>query len=239
MLCFKKTKIKIKYWLAVLLATVFFLWWDFNSASADDLLWQLVEPAYEEQIIIGIWKSKEIVWDTVMKWVTEFWAGVSLWRRRVLNEDWSPVCRLWPCSEACAVVDNNEALCRRQWKTESYSVEVNVGIQQQPSIIVLITRMLLVLTIALSITMILYNSMIYIIQSWQWKDAKSLTKNIAYIIVWILVALFSVIIIRIIQSIPSTLWDSEELPEYGYEQDKEAISQNNAWVSWRGTILSF
>ena len=85
MLCFKKTKIKIRYWLAVLLAMIFFLWCDFNSASADDLLWQLVEPAYEEQIIIGIWKSKEVVWDTVMKWVTEFWAGVSLWIRRVIG----------------------------------------------------------------------------------------------------------------------------------------------------------
>ena len=75
----------------------------------------------------------------------------------------------------------------------------------KPSIIVKTTRILLSFVIALSVTMILYNWMIYIIQTWQWKDSKDLTKNIAYIVVWILVALFSVVIINLIQSVPKTI----------------------------------
>ena len=73
------------------------------------------------------------------------------------------------------------------------------------SIIVRSARLLLVLTIALSITMILYNGMIYIIETWQGKEWKSLVKNVIFIVVWILVALFSSVIIVLIQSIPETL----------------------------------
>ena len=102
-----------------------------------------------------------------------------------------------------------------------------------PWIIVLITKFLLILTITLSVTMILYNGMVYIIQTWQWKDAKSLTKNIVYIIVWILVALFSVVIITLIQSVPSTLGNTSELPTNTYTSDKDALSFRNLLSSWR------
>ena len=68
---------------------------------------------------------------------------------------------------------------------------------------------ILILTIALSVTMILYNGMIYIIETWQGKEWKSLVKNVIFIVVWILIALFSSVIIILIQSIPETL--DEEL----------------------------
>ena len=68
-----------------------------------------------------------------------------------------------------------------------------------------ITRLLLILTISLSITMILYNWMVYIIETWQGKEWKSLVKNVVLIVVWILVALFSVVIINLIQSTTTTL----------------------------------
>jgi hypothetical protein len=77
------------------------------------------------------------------------------------------------------------------------------------SIIVRSARLLLILTIALSVTMILYNGMIYIIETWQGKEWKSLVKNVIFIVVWILIALFSSVIIILIQSIPETL--DEEL----------------------------
>ena len=106
-----------------------------------------------------------------------------------------------------------------------------------PWIIVLITKFLLILTITLSVTMILYNGMVYIIQTWQWKDAKSLTKNIVYIIIWILVALFSVVIITLIQSVPSTLGDTGELPTNTYTHDKDALSFKNLVSPWKNLWL--
>lgn len=82
-------------------------------------------------------------------------------------------------------------------------------IKGKQSIVVKATRLLLVLTIALSVTMILYNWMIYIIETWQGKEWKSLAKNVILIVVWILIALFSSIIITLIQSVPeSTLGET-------------------------------
>ena len=73
-------------------------------------------------------------------------------------------------------------------------------LEDNDSVLVKVTKILLWLTITLSVTMILYNWVQYIIQTWQWKEWKDLTKNIAYIIAWIIIALFSTIIITIIQS---------------------------------------
>ena len=79
----------------------------------------------------------------------------------------------------------------------------------EKSVIVRVTRLLLVLTIALSVTMILYNGMQYIIETWQGKEWKSLAKNVVLIVVWILIALFSSIIIALIQSVPNATINSE------------------------------
>lgn len=102
-------------------------------------------------------------------------------------------------------------------------------------LIVRITRLLLILTIAISVTMILYNWMMYIIQTWQWKEWKSLITNIALIVVGILVALFSVVAIRLIQSVPTTLdreltkdEDSIDRKAIGWEVDVE--TGNNSEV---------
>lgn len=102
-------------------------------------------------------------------------------------------------------------------------------------ITVKITRLLLILTIALSITMILYNWMIYIIQTWQWKEWKSLMKNVLLIVVWILVALFSVVIINLIQSIPTTL-DKEliETTDPKLDDDKkDKIKTEKTLLKWK------
>ena len=104
-------------------------------------------------------------------------------------------------------------------KVINWSVEVWVGWDDSGAgisapITVKITRLLLILTIALSVTMILYNWMIYIIETWQGKEWKSLIKNVVLIVVGILIALFSVVIINLIQSVPTTL-------------DKELINSTN------------
>lgn len=234
MYLFNWFKNNIKTWLLALLIAPLFLWC-FCNANPTDLLWQIVEPAYYEETIIWLWTSKETVWKNVFKW----WTSISLElgvRVPDTDDNGKPKCRLkeW-CTDDCKEIKDdgsNEALCKRQWKYKWW-VSAGVWLEKEPSMIVKITRMLLILTITLSVTMILYNGMMYIIKTWQWKEGKDVIKNIAYIIIWILIALFSVIIVRIIQSIPSTLADKDELPTYGYEQDKAAISQGNRSVGKR------
>ena len=87
------------------------------------------------------------------------------------------------------------------------------------------------LTVALSVTMILYNGMMYIIQTWQGKEAKDLTKNITLIVVWILVWLFSVVIITLLQSVPTTL-NKELGTDWGNSTD-------NRVVEWKKYISIF
>lgn len=235
---FKGIKNNIKFWLLSLLIAPLFLWC-FCNANPTDLLWQIVEPSYYEETIIWLWTNKENVWKNVFKWWTSISLEMNALRVPKTDDDWNPVCRLWECSDACKKIEpggSNKSLCKRQ-REYTWGGSIGAWIEKEPSLIVKITRMLLILTITLSVTMILYNGMMYIIKTWQWKEWKDVIKNIAYIIIWILIALFSVIIVRIIQSIPSTIANDEELPQFGYEQDKASISQNDrsagVGVSWR------
>ena len=109
------------------------------------------------------------------------------------------------------------------------SGSVDVYSQRKPSIIVKITRLLLILVITLSVTMILYNWMTYIIKTWQWKESKDLIKNIIYIVVWIIISLFSVIIITIIQSVPKTI-DEEVRKDIDNRTDNESLEWDKTYL---------
>ncbi len=204
----------IKYWLIVL-----FLWlWFFPGwfSNADDLLREVIEPSYYNETIIWLGKNIKTVWNNVMLWSTEL--DFSIKKEVKTDDNGNPVCKWGSCSKECQTVSNsNKSVCKHQWKYSYFHIKAE---KEQP-MIVKITRFLLILTITLAVTMILYNGMIYIIQTWQWKDSKDLTKNIIYIVIWILVALFSVVIITLIQSVPSTLWDKKELPTNTYEHDQD------------------
>ena len=102
-------------------------------------------------------------------------------------------------------------------------------IKKGPSIIVRITRVLLALVIALSVTMILYNWLSYIIQTWQWKEGKDLISNVVYIVIWIIVSLLSVTIITILQSVSTTLQE-ETQPDRKQEIDERLVEGQEQWV---------
>lgn len=225
-------------WLFTFLIVSLFVWGFSFSKAADDLLWIISQPAYDSDLLY--WKENvKKQWDDFFKWSTEIAAWVSVFMKNPVKDTaGNLICRRWACPDGClSVTTSNQRTCQRHWKMQSsLSVSAGVWIKSKPSTVVRIIRMLLVLVIALSVTMILYNWMMYIVETWQWKDWKSL-KNIAYIIAWILIALFSVIIIRVIESVTSTIADLEELPQYWYEQDRDAVSQNEreagVWVQWR------
>ena len=117
-----------------------------------------------------------------------------------------------------------------EWEFEIDITTGWIGAQKGPSVIVKATRLLLSLVVALAITMILYNWMLYIIQTWQWKEWKDLTKNIAYIVIWILVALFSVVIITLLRSVPKTL--DAELVETARTRDERVLEWEPKWLRW-------
>lgn len=86
-----------------------------------------------------------------------------------------------------------------------------------------VTRLLLILVVVLSVTMILYNWIKYIVKVWQGEDSKSLLKNVAYIVVWILISLFSVIIITLLRSVPKTITDEKTGIQKNVDIDREEV----------------
>lgn len=75
------------------------------------------------------------------------------------------------------------------------------GSTQKDSFVVALTKFIVRFTLVLAITMIIYNWIMFVIKSTKWEAPKDVLKNIIYIVVWVLLALASVIIIRLAGSI--------------------------------------
>ena len=131
---------------------------------------------------------------------------------------WDNVGRVWKSF----FEGRTEASADREW----------IWVRKTPSIIVKVTRLLLSLVVALSVTMILYNWLTYIIQTWQWKEWKDLVKNVIYIVIWIIVSLFSVTIITVLQSVSTTL-DKETKIDWSRDADNNVVyNEERKWINW-------
>lgn len=76
--------------------------------------------------------------------------------------------------------------------------------KRRQSLLVQFSKFLLRLTIILSITMIIYNGIMYIVKASKGENPKEIYSNILYIVLGILLGLSSVVIIRLISSIWQT-----------------------------------
>lgn len=148
-----------------------------------------------------------------------------------------------PAVQSKATIDIWKSV-NRVWKNVIewwYSMELDLdwlGVNNKPSIIVKVTRILLALVIALSVTMILYNWLIYIVQTWQWKEWKSLIKNVVYIVIGILLSLFSVTIITLLQSVSTTLND-ETKDDRNQTIDERTVGNERKGISWKEVFNLF
>lgn len=77
----------------------------------------------------------------------------------------------------------------------------------QAPLIVRITKFLLRLTIVLSVTMVLYNGVLWIIESSKWSEVKDAKNNLIYIFVGILLSLSSVALINLVSSLGTSSLD--------------------------------
>jgi len=213
-----KIKFYILYLIGCFVSSSVLFWW--ITFAADDFLWHLIEPSYYSNTTLGMGVNVKTVWDEVLGWSNEI--NIKFKKVVPIGENGQLLCLNGPCPEWCTSYDeekDKEGIC--PWQHKWASVEVS---WKKIPMVVKVTRLLLSLVIALSVTMILYNGIMYIVQTWQWKEWKSLMKNIILIVVGILISLFSVLIIRLIQSIPYTL--DEELSDAGYQTDNEVLTQD-------------
>ena len=84
-------------------------------------------------------------------------------------------------------------------------LEVDVGkkieINKRPSLIVKFTKLILTLTIVLSVTMIIINGIIYIVKTGNWEEPSEVKKNIIYVIIGIILALCSGVLVTLFRSV--------------------------------------
>lgn len=78
------------------------------------------------------------------------------------------------------------------------------GATKKDSFVVSLTKFIVRFTLVIAITMIIYNWIKFVIKSTKWEAPKDVLKNIIYIVVWVLLALASVLIIRLASSVGSS-----------------------------------
>lgn len=172
-----------------------------NSAFWQDLMEQAFMPAMSYDTVIKIGNTKNAVWNTVL-------------RESMTVEVWESVFK-----KACFInnqIQNGvtENKCTEMWWERKNDI---INVTAKAPLIVRITKFLLRMTIVLSITMIIFNAVKYMIEVLWWKDWKSAEskKNLVFVAGWIILALMSVSIINLIISVPkSSIKTSDDLSAF-------------------------
>lgn len=200
---FFKKKMKKKLILTYIIALIFILGSIFllNKVFWQDLMEQAFVPAMSYDTVVKLWNTKDAVWNTIL-------------RESMTVEMWESVFK-----KACFVnnqIQNGvtEDVCVEMWWERRNDV---INVSAKAPLIVRITKFLLRMTIVLSITMIIFNSIKYMIEVMNWKDWKSAEakKNLVFVAGWIILALMSVSIINLVVSVPkSSLKTSDDLSSF-------------------------
>lgn len=101
----------------------------------------------------------------------------------------------------------------------------------QAPLIVRITKFLLRLTIVLSVTMVLYNGVLWIIESSKWSEVKDAKNNLIYIFVGILLSLSSVALINLVSSLGISSLDPASVIN---KQETTVVNTTNSNNNWWG-----
>ena len=117
--------------------------------------------------------------------------------------------------------DDKETVWRSLLRKSSWFSRAQ-WIYQDAPIIVNIVKFILKITVVLSVTMVIYYGVKFMLQVFKWDDLKSATakKDLINLFIWLLIALFSITAVTLVISIPkSTLNDiSFILGGKGYER---------------------
>ena len=166
---------------------------------AEDLLEQAFYPAKTYETVTDLWNTKNAVGNEVfvssVQSQDSLWYGCFVQGTKISN------------TELENKIKEQEALWSPlRWK-DTFCEEVlgwdwNVPLfTQQEPLIIRITKRLLRITIVLSITMVIYNGVAYIVEAAKWGEVKNATKNILLIVWGMLLSLFSLVIINLLRSI--------------------------------------
>ncbi len=182
--------------------TLFFSVWGLFLLSvtfAQDLMEQAFGAARSYDAILDLWNTKDSVGNEVLRESVSVWINENMWQWCFINDQFLNV-------------DQNQ--CTEMWWDWDIQA-IDVG--AKAPLLVRITKFLLRMTIVLSITMVIYNAVRYMIEVLNGKDWKSAEakKNIAWVAWWVILALMSVWIINLVISVPkSSITTSDDLSSF-------------------------
>lgn len=170
-----------------------------DKIYAQDLLEQAFEPSMSNETIINLWAGKNAVGNEILRQ----WIGGEISFGAWCDINWQKI------SKDDITDQKNEALFT--WTEASFCTNIlwwvyndnliQGSLTTEAPLIVRIAKFLLRITMVLAVTMVIFNGIMWIIESSKWAEVKDAKKNITLIIVWILISLMSLGIINLISSI--------------------------------------
>lgn len=189
-----------------------------SSFAQKDLLEKAFEPAMQQETIINLWAGKNAVGNEVLReWVNvqdNFGQGCFVNNEHITNNN------LWRQKTALGYTWEDREFCE-QILGGDYNTTV---LQTEAPLIVRIAKFLLRITMILAVTMVIFNGIMWIIESAKWAEVKDAKKNIVLLVVGILIALMSLGIINLISSLTISSLQSKS-------------TGNSAWCSINGNIF--
>lgn len=192
-----------------------------SSASAAELIEEAFMPSKTHETIINLGNTKDAVGNEILResvWLQDdvgqgcFVQGQKIDGNEVKRQlceikyEWTYKGKLGASNDECTSPDwtvrtisnsDKQDFCSTVlWGTRDVS-----AISSQAPLIVRITKFLLRITIVLSITMVIYSGIMYMIEASKGTEVKETTDNLMYIIGWVLLALMSLWLINLISSL--------------------------------------
>lgn len=165
------------------------------------MLEKAFEPAMTNETIINLGAGKNAVGNEILK----EWVGVqdNLGRGCFVNGEHIPDNTLTTQKDAVWYTWTVKMFCENVlWG--NYNVS---AITTEAPLIVRISKFLLRITMVLAVTMVIFNGIMWIIESSKGAEVKDAKKNIVLVVVGLFIALMSLSIINLISSITvSSLW---------------------------------
>ena len=194
-----------KFWNSIKCLILFFvigIFWFQNFSFWVDLMEQVFDKALDYDYVLEIWgREYKSVWRELLQQGGEFQAG-EIRSQVCLDPETNSLLYVYQSWQKLLI--KNESDCTLAWWIWRRDF-VNAVVK--PPLIVRITKLLLRITMVLAITMVIFNSVKLMIEVLSWKvelKSSGAKKNLVNIILWVLIALFSVTIINLIISIPKS-----------------------------------
>lgn len=210
-------------WLSITFALLFLV---NNTFAAKDIMEVMFQPAKSFEKIIDLWNTKDAVGNEVFRESQQLWLEININNYCMANGQKIMDKEIEAQVKANGGTWSNEEYCKKilWW---NYETKVFNGTEsKQAPLLVRITKFLLRMTIVLAITMVLYNGVMWIVESAKWWEVKDAKDNLILIIGWVLLALSSVWLINLISSITiSSLGNKEAVSYIGCRIDNQTISR--------------